>query len=231
MKLTPDLATIIYYTSNQENEVFENNIRRKLLEVCGDLPIISVSQKPIDFGTNICVGDVGVNDDNLYRQIQMGCNAAKTPFVISAEADELYPPEYFDFIPPDMHEVYDYLNIWVLKEWQNHYYRKDKTEGARVVSREHYLKLLDVALKGLPEWNHTYSKDFKSVKEHCKMKLVIHPTHCQRFGTLEDTPVVSIKTSRGMRKYSSMVQGTSLASELPRWGTPANLLKELYEVA
>ena len=70
---TKDLFTIIYYTSNKEDEAFEGKTRKKLLEVCGDIPIISVSQKPIDFGKNICVGDVGACDANLYRQIQIGC--------------------------------------------------------------------------------------------------------------------------------------------------------------
>lgn len=90
-----DLLTVIYYTSNREEKEFENKVKAKLLEVIGKLPLISVSQKPIDFRKNICVGDVGVCDANLFRQIQIGCEAANTPFVISAETDCLYPPEYF----------------------------------------------------------------------------------------------------------------------------------------
>ena len=54
--------TIIYYTSNREDERFESRVRANLLKVCGNLPIISVSQKPIyGFGFNIPVGDVGVS--------------------------------------------------------------------------------------------------------------------------------------------------------------------------
>ncbi|KKT37762.1 MAG: hypothetical protein UW26_C0025G0001, partial [Candidatus Collierbacteria bacterium GW2011_GWF1_44_12] len=49
-------VTVLYYTSNREDEKFETRIRKNLLKNCGDLPIVSVSQKPIDLGRNICVG-------------------------------------------------------------------------------------------------------------------------------------------------------------------------------
>ena len=65
-------VTILYYTSNREGEEFEGRIRQNILNVKGDLPIISISHKPIDFGENICVGDVGVSGFNMFRQIQIG---------------------------------------------------------------------------------------------------------------------------------------------------------------
>ncbi|MCK9371413.1 hypothetical protein M0R04_15975 [Candidatus Dojkabacteria bacterium] len=53
-------ATIVYCSSNMEKEEFEGKIKENLVKVCGDLPIISVTQKPINLGTNICVGeDIG----------------------------------------------------------------------------------------------------------------------------------------------------------------------------
>ena len=61
--------TIIYYTSNQEGSLFEEKIRENILKHKGNLPIISVSQKPMGFGKNICVGDVGHSYLNEFRQI------------------------------------------------------------------------------------------------------------------------------------------------------------------
>ena len=91
--------TVIYYTSNKEKELFESRIRESILDMIGDIPLISVSQKPIDFGKNICVGDVGVCGHNLFRQFQIGAKAAKTKYVCNVEADALYPKEYFEFTP------------------------------------------------------------------------------------------------------------------------------------
>lgn len=108
-------TTVIYYTSNREKENFENKIKGRLLGSIGDTPLVSVSQKPIDFGENICVGDVGTSDHNIYRQLQMGCMRATTKYVCTAEADCLYPPSgYFDFSPPDENAAYHYTNVWIL---------------------------------------------------------------------------------------------------------------------
>lgn len=93
-------TTIIYYTSNREKPEFETKIQKNLFSVIGDTPLISISQQPIDFGENICVGNVGTSDHNIYRQIQLECLKAKTKYVCTAKADCLYPPtEYFNFVP------------------------------------------------------------------------------------------------------------------------------------
>ena len=41
--------TIIYYTSNREDPSFEEKIRANILKEKGDILVISVSQKPINF--------------------------------------------------------------------------------------------------------------------------------------------------------------------------------------
>ena len=94
-------VTILYYTANVEDELFERKIRKNILKNKGDLPIISVSQKPIDFGDNICVGEHEPCYLNLFRQIQIGLEKVRTTFIITTEADFLYPPDYFTFVPPE----------------------------------------------------------------------------------------------------------------------------------
>ena len=92
-------TTILYYSSGRENPDFEQRIIDSLLEVSGDLPIVSVTQQPLNLGKNICVGDVGASGFNLFRQILIGLKEVVTKYVISAEADSLYPKGYFDYIP------------------------------------------------------------------------------------------------------------------------------------
>ena len=65
-------TTILYYTTNMEDPAFEEKVRQNILIHCGYMPIVSVSHKPIDFGTNICVGDVGASGFNMFRQVQIG---------------------------------------------------------------------------------------------------------------------------------------------------------------
>src|SRR3989344_5995103 len=136
-------ATIIYYTSNRENPQFEQRVQENLLKVSGGLPIISVSQKPIKLGTNICVGDVGVSGFNMFRQVQFALTVAKTPFVISAESDCLYPPDYFEFVPPRLDACYRNSNLYVMPDRRDFFfYKKEGATHAQVVGREFYLKSL-----------------------------------------------------------------------------------------
>src|SRR4030042_1521512 len=116
--------TILYYTSNREKPYFEKRIQGNLLKVCGDVPIISISQKPIDLGTNICVGDVGASGFNMFRQVQIGCEHAKTKFVISAEADCLYPPDYFQFVPERDDRCYRNSHLYVMHDTRDYFFFK-----------------------------------------------------------------------------------------------------------
>lgn len=213
--------TIIYYTSNQEDDIFEQKIRDKILENSGGLPIISVSQKPIDFGKNICVGDVGVNEDNLYRQILIGCEEAKTKFILSAESDCLYPPDYFNFNPLT-DDIYRYDNVWILKSWQNGYFKKRWSEGAQVIGRDKYIYLIKKALEGLSIWNPISNKPHQRSR---KMKCVFEKRMYKKFKYFTGNPVINIKTGKGLRKGA----GTNgiFSEDLPYWGLSTELKKEL----
>lgn len=77
--------TIIYYTANFISEKFMENIKSQLLTAAGDLPIISVSQKPMKFGQNICVGNIGRTHINIWRQAYIGALEAKTKYIALIE--------------------------------------------------------------------------------------------------------------------------------------------------
>ena len=94
--------TVVYYTPNYKDETFAERIRQRLVETIGDIPLVSVSQKPLDFGKNICVGDIGRSYRNVYKQMLIGAREAKTDYIACAEDDTMYPPNHFDerFFPP-----------------------------------------------------------------------------------------------------------------------------------
>ncbi len=213
------LLTVIYYTSNHEEEAFEKKIRKRLLKVIGDIPLISVSQKPINFGRNICVGDVGACDANLFRQIQIGCEAAKTPFVISAEADCLYPPKYFQFIPDDPNEYYRFNNLYIFYQWMHDneegFYKKDTGPFAQISGRNLYINMIKKALSGLPEWN----------KPEVKVRIPLFLDHPWKVIS-NVTPIVNIKTFNGMRRHTKTI-GPPI-NKLPYWGSADELRKQMW---
>jgi len=207
-------VTVIYYTSNREKEDFENKIKVKLLKSIGDTPLISVSQKPIVFGTNICVGDVGTSDHNIYRQMQLGALKATTKFVCTAESDCLYPPTgYFDFVPSDENAAYHYMSVWILYQ-DSHIFRKKAFSLCALFSnREFLLSRLDRALHKLPKW---------SLK---KPRPLFH-RYQGWTPFMHELPGINIKTHEGMR----WLTGTEnvAKTELPYWGKAVKLEKELW---
>ena len=200
-----DLATIIYYTSNRENEKFEQAIRDELVKSSNGTKIISVSQKPIDLGTNICIGDVGANDINLMKQILIGCENATTPFLYMAEADCLYPPEYFTFIPEELNRVYHYSNLYMMYKWKPGFYHKSYSQCGLVVGREYAIKRLRESI--FPD--HT----IEALKRDKKF--------------LFDTPIINIKTRDGLRANTWVTKNLPPKDELPYWGTYNKLREKL----
>jgi len=190
-------ATIVYYSSNMEDPNFENRIKETILKNCGNLSIISVTQKPINFGKNICVGDnIGVSGFNLFRQVQIGCEEAKTQFVISAEADTLYPPDYFEFIPPKEDVCYRNSNLYVMPDLRDYYFKKSEgATHAQIVGREYYIEKLKELFKDAPQWS-IEEKNFPK-ERHRKEDIFDKIEYWET-----ENPVVQIKTGDSLRYYT-----------------------------
>jgi hypothetical protein len=213
-------ATILYYTSNREDERFENKIRENLLKVCGNLPIISISHKPINLGTNICVGNVGVSGYNMFRQVLIGCGAAKTRFIISAEADCLYPPDYFTFRPERDDVCYQDNNLYVMGFKRDYVNTKMGATHAQIIGREFYIDLLKKLFDGAPMWC-PEEKNFP--KERHKKEDVFSKILYWR----SDNPVVQIKTGDSMRYHTA--SGQTPVYNIPYWGDTKKLRNNLFK--
>jgi len=204
-------TTIIYYTANTEDPVLESKVRSIILKNKGDLPIISVSRKPIDFGENICVGETVVCDISAFKQLLIGLKSATTKFCIAAEADVLYPPEYFNFTPPTDQDAYRYNNVWLFSSWvsrgnQNKFWKKDFSEGAQTAGREYWIERLQIGIK----MNH--GKFTFPTKDH--------------FFWNSDNPVVTIKTGMGLRSLTGHLKISM--DKLPMWGSTNELRSEIW---
>jgi len=212
--------TIIYYTSNRENPIFEERIRKTLLENCGDIPIISVSQKPIDLGKNICVGEVGHSYLNEYRQILIGAKEAETEYIVTAEADFLYPPEYFNYNPTGA-DIYRYNNVWIVfKKGVSKGYKTTPSYGAQICRREYLIREIEKYLEGQPEWIDGV-KTISGKKDY-------NVAPFEPFGN--EVPCISFKTSDGMSRRCHFLHGEeNMSRYLPYWGDIRELrLKYLW---
>ena len=209
-------TTIIYYTSNREDPVFEGRIIRSLLHSSGGrLPIISVSQKPMDLGVNVCVGDgIGYSGRNCFRQFQIGTLLAKTKYVCPAESDMIYPKEYFDFIPPTDDTFYLAAPLYVCfnqRGYRRYYAHKPRgSESAMVVDRKLLLNRMEVLFGTGPMWG--------PIEEEIWM---LRRQKVEFFNL--DVPVVTFKTDRNMHRKTPH-DVTSRLTELPYYGEVHNLI-------
>jgi len=214
-------SSVVYYSSNRESPDFEKAITDDLLSKIGDLPLISVTQKPMKLGKNIYVGDVGVSYINYMRQFFIGIVEAKTKYIISAESDFLYDDDYFKFIP-EHDGIYRHSNVWILHTFLKNdgFGKKGVSEGAQICDRETLLKRLEEYLKCLPKWFDGNWEGFHRLR----MRPPFHRYPITTFKT--KYPCLSIKTGKGMRRYTALLPEPKV-KELPFWGNESDVRRKL----
>jgi hypothetical protein len=215
--------TVIYYSSNREDPAYEERIAKDLLTKIGNMPLISVTQKPMpNLGTNIVVGDVGASYWNVYKQMQIAIEAAKTQWIITAEADCLYPPTgYFDFVPPELPPfeeaekdqfgynpkyAYHYRNLYILYKNVPDFHEKHFSLCGLVADKDYLLSRIYRSTKKQIRWVDGYSKP--------------RPLFNKFNGWTDftgDLAIINMKTLKGgLRNWTGVTEVNK--SELPYWG-------------
>lgn len=208
MSIQKNNLTVIYLTDNKEKPDFEEKIKSKLREVVGDHPLVSVSQKPINFGHNICVGDVGASYRNAYIQMHIGATYAKTEYVAIAEADQLYPPRYFDFEPKN--DIYNYQDLWILRHWdKGRFLQKEYGDWTVIVRKSFLLMRLELHLGGSLKWG------------TARVGSIFHKRRWERFYV--GAPIISVKTKDNISRNTGTIQAVAPRSSLPHWGSAIGL--------
>ena len=215
--------TIVYITANVVSSALTEIVQREMLKT--GFPIISVSQKPMKFGENICVGDVGRSGFNIHRQIAIGCKRAKTKYVYWCEDDTLYPPEHFAFTPPKDDRVYINKNMWrflAYKVRKCRYAKKERSTICTTVSnRMHLLNSINKMMKRLPEWSE--EKDKRLIAKEYKINGV-SKHGLEYFET--KVPVVSIYHKDGMHSRLSKLSKDKIL-DISYWPQANVLAKKL----
>lgn len=218
--------TAIYYTCNVEVPLFEQRIREALVEAAGDTPIISVSQKPISLGNNICVGDVGVSSQNGYMQLLIGLETATTKWVCTAVADSAYPPEYFQFLPPREDVFYFAKPLWVFFAQRNKakaFVNKPMgSELAMVCSRHLLIERIRTILEPIGgSWGDHNSSD-------TSWPNLIDRSVVRRERFYLDSPCITVKSDNQMHRRTPC-RMSSKTNEIPYWGTSEQFLGRFFQ--
>jgi hypothetical protein len=202
------MTTVVYYSACNEDPAFEEKIIANIRTQAKDLPIISVTRKPMDFGKNICIGETPICYANSFKQLLRGLQEATTDFCIACEADVLYPPEYFTFTPPLKDKPYRYTNVWVHFAGRQGFWKKPFSEGAQICGREHWIKSIEAVVK--PGWELDQSPT-----------PIIFPEKDKYSWT--GRPVITFKT-RNAPNFKTGYEHHNHITKLPYWGTAEEYL-------
>lgn len=104
---------IIYYTDNRLDAKIAETVRSQLLSI--NLPIVSASLQPLDFGKNFHV-KMERGYHAYFTQIVTALENSDADIVFFCEHDNLMHPSHFDFTPPKSDRFYYDLNWWKIRK-------------------------------------------------------------------------------------------------------------------
>lgn len=216
--------TLLYYTANRISDFFAENVRKHLLVSSGQqYPIVSVSQKPIDFGDNICVGDIGYSTVNVYKQILKGCEKIKTKYVACCEDDSLYTKEHFEYRHPVDAFVYNQSKYNVRPDF---FYHKRNRKGMCMC-----IAPVELMVKTLEYRFSLYPEGLPNVGfgEPGKFESTIGMEKIPPFtGFSTDPPTLTFVHSSSLGGRKRPFRLDVIAEELPYWGKASELWKRMY---
>lgn len=243
--------TIIYITDNKLDEKILNLCCSNILEAKGDLPLVSVSHKPMDFGHNICVGEIERGNLTINLQMMEALKIVDTEYIAIAEHDCLYTPEHFAFTPPDDSFWYN-ENVWCLQTYSDNkpeyngmfsWFKERKANSQLICRTDMMIKATQdrIDIMSDPVWKEKYptgrigeagAMDYNhamrlacwdSVKEvRNRLKQYIRKYKGRNFGT--ELPNVDI---RHRNNYTKNRRGAKRCYEIPYWGTMQNIWQKI----
>lgn len=230
MSETSDL-TVIYYTANTIDPYFMAQMQYYLAVAIGDLPLISISQKPISFGSNVALVDIKPSHLNIYRQALYGAQLADTKYIALAEDDVLYSPDHFKHRSDDGMFAYN-LGAWNIYTWNDPPIFSHKAGGRKnlnglICERELFIEAME---ERFARWPDDSKIDLSIWAEPGKYERQLGVTERETEAFYTDPPNIVFSHKRelsykhlGTRKKL----GEFRATELPYWGSAEHVM-EMY---
>ena len=216
----PQVLTILYYTASIIPEPFAEKVRLNLLNTINGTSIISVTQEPIDFGQNICLGKIGVSAYNVYKQILEGAMEATTPYIACCEDDTLYPLDHFEYNPPENSFAYN-TNRWTIHE--DTYFFSYRANMSQCISAT---KLMIDTLKTRFEKYQDKDQQFKHWGEpgRYEKRLGLPFVEAHTF----ESKIPTIHFSHPNSLFGVRRSGSKSCKTLPYWGSAKELWERYY---
>lgn len=169
---------IIYYTNNKLEEPIFSIIQKQIIK--SNLPIVSVSQKPINFGNNFVL-NLNPGYLTMLKQITKALEESDCTYIFFCEHDVLYPSSHFDFTPKRDDIFYYNAHVWRWEYPHN-----------RVITYDRLISLSGLCVNRELALNH-YQKRLQAIKDQGLEENSREPLWARKWGYEPGTK----KTKRG----------------------------------
>jgi hypothetical protein len=198
-------------------------VRDHLKAAVGDLRIVSVSQKPLDFGDNICVGEIGISVYNLFKQVLVGAREVKTKFMICAEDDYLYNLDRFKFIFPRDDTFYYDTNRWGMNRDGRYFWRPRTILGMCMAPAQAMVDTLESRFTIVPSADSHLIKYFSEPGKYEE----IYGVPIVRMERVHlDSPTITFNHKESLGKARMVRPTDTVVYNLSPWGDGGKLWKE-----
>jgi hypothetical protein len=219
--------TIIYLTASLIPEKFAE-YQRSLLKSY-NLPIISVSRKPLDFGLNL-IDTEPKRISNIYFQMLRAAKLATTEFVAVAEDDVLYPEEHFTLRTDKDTFTYN-QNRYVLFTWgvPTYSWKPRRSNATLIAPRELLIESLEERFAKWPDGtpdNRTGELGRGMIERNLGI------TERKSADVYTTVSVVQLNHAMSSEKYQVNQRkrmGYLRAYSIPVWGEAKDVVKKFYD--
>ena len=181
----------------------------------------------MDLGKNICVGDIGASNINIYKQLLIGAKEATTEYIATAEDDTLYSESHYAHRPSEGMFGYN-MNKWSLFTWSDppiFSNRGRMTLNALIAPRKLLIEALEERFAKYPRDEMIplqYWGEVGRYEEH--LGVTVRPT--EQFQS--EIPIIMFNHPESLN-YKQQGERKKLGMErlfkLPYWGDASDVVK------
>jgi len=229
---------LVYYTDNHAGEAILSTCQKQIVKCMEThkFPIVSVSQKPIDFGKNI-VMDLERSVLSMYKQILMGLKESEADVIFMIEHDLLYHPAHFDFTPPKKDVFYYDRAVWsVCADTGKAVFYHRNVPSLLCAYRDFLIDHYGKKVKFVEEHGFKGSLGFSPPKglpkEMRKGKYKVYFADCPSIDIRHSRSLTRRRMDKSQFRSERSCRGWTEADEVPHWGKTRDRFDEfLQEVA
>lgn len=223
-----DDITLCYITASEMPQHWMQYQIATLLTAARDTPIVSVSRKPMELGTNL-IDDSPKSSLNIYRQLCRAAEHADTKYVAMVEDDTLYSREHFTEFRPRRGTVSYNRARWSLFSWDPIYCLRQRISNCTLIAPRDYL--LDALHERLDTWPDGCPEELVGEvgRPMVDRNMQVRPRKAVEW--FSTTPVIQLNHPSGTdprQKHRWKKHGEIKAYDIPVWGKATDIVAHYY---